>query len=183
MRCLNFSCQCCRFVAKPNVTVPSAGLEFVEIHGKLFLLCLMCAQSQLLTRPVQSPSQEGELNHGRLVYCPWFSQGKIISVVRDIYALQHYQKGKNNRALRSYVDELRQGFIHRLINACKNLPTLKIANNDLVGYAHLYLYASPELLNNEMKVFGGVRYIPDEAQFSQAVLFWTGTSYKTSFLL
>lgn len=149
----------------------------MEIHGKLFLLCLMCAQSQLLTRPVRSPFHSGELNHGRLVYCPILSQGKVVSIVRDIYALQIYQQGKGNRALRSYVDELRQGFFNRLVDSCRNLPALKITNNDLVGYAHLYKYASPDLISNEMAVFGGVRYIPDEAQFSQAVQFWLTTPF------
>lgn len=118
-----------------------------------------------------------EFNHGRLIYCPEIPQGKIICVVRDIFALGQYQKANPNNALRRYVEELRESFVESLLSRCTNLPSLKISNNDLGGYASLYKYASPELIKNEKAVFGGIRYLPDEIAYGQLIKQWLQTSY------
>ena len=178
MRVLNFTCQCCNFKCVPTKSNPSCGLEFISINGAMKMLCLMCAQSQMLMRPIGLSSGKREYNHGRLVYCPEVSQGKIISVIRDIYCLGQYQKSNPNRALRRYVEELRESYIESILSRCTNIPTLKITNNDLVGYASLYKYASPELLNSENEVFGSIRYIPDEVVYSHVIKQWLNTSYK-----
>lgn len=179
MRLLDFTCQCCGFKAVPSKAVQSAGLEFLSVNGELKLLCIMCAQSQVLSRPILLENGKKEFNHGRLVYCPEVPQGKIISVVRDIYALSLYQKSNPNRVLRSYIEELRESYVEQLVGRCANVPSLKISSNDLVGFASLYKYAPPELLDSENNVFGSIRYIPDELVFSHVTNYWFSTSYKS----
>lgn len=177
MKKLNFTCDCCRFKGTPTKQYPSSGLEFVSIKGQLKLLCIMCAQSQMLMRPVLLEGGVKKFNHGRLIYCPEIPQGKLISVVRDIFALGQYQNANPNNALRRYVEELKESFVESLISRCTNLPSLKISNNDLGGYASLYKYASPELIKNEKAVFGGIRYLPDDVVYGQLIKQWLQTSY------
>lgn len=179
MLLLDFTCECCGFKGVPTKQVPSAGMEFIGVNEKLALLCIMCAQSQVLARPVVLENGMKELNHGRLVYCPEVSQGKIISVTRDIYALSIHQMNNPNRALRSYIEELRESYLEQVLSRCANIPALKINSNDLAGYASLYKYASPELLKKEGIVFGSVRYIPDELVFTHITKHWLNTSYKS----
>lgn len=172
MRKLGFKCQCCGFICKPTHDVMSGGMEFVKVHDQWYLLCLMCAQSQHLTRPVLSEHNVECFNHGQLVFCPDIPQGKVINIVRDIYSLQLHLEKKRNRPLLEHSIRLRQDFIGSLIDSCNGLPKLKIERNDLIGYANLYRYAPSSLIANEEEVFGGVRYIPDEAHFSHIVSFW-----------
>lgn len=179
MKLLNFRCQCCGFCGVPRKEVPGAGLEFVDINKELKLLCLMCSQSQLLTRPILLENGSKELNHGRLVYCPEVTQGEIISITRDIQALTIYQKNNPNRALRVKIEVYRETYLETILKRCANIPTLKINNNDLGGYASLYKYAPPQLLKNENEVFGAVRYIPDDLVFSHVVKHWLNTSYQS----
>ena len=174
---LDFTCQCCGFVGVSKKEVPSAGLEFVDINEKLTLLCIMCAQAQLLTRPVLSSQNSKQFNHGKLVYCPDIEQGKIISVVRDIYALSLYQRKNKNPQLKLYIDELRNSYIDVLTDRCSNIPLLKIKNNDLEGYAALYKFSPSSFLKHEKNIFGGIRYIPDDVVFSHVIKYWLNTSY------
>lgn len=178
MRHLGFTCQCCGFKAIPSKEVPTAGMEFVSIQGKLTLLCLMCSQSQMLSRPIILENGKFEYNHGRLVYCPEVSQGKIIEKVRDIYALIQHQSANPNRKLLAYIEELKASYIDFLVKRCSNIPALKIENNDLGGYASMYKFAPPELIDNGQDVFGGVRYIPDDLVFSHIIRYWLETSYR-----
>ncbi|MGP4943207.1 hypothetical protein [Pseudoalteromonas nigrifaciens] len=178
MKKLGFKCDCCGFIGQPTKAHPACGLEFLRVAGQIKLLCILCAQSQMLMRPVMLENGNKEYNHGRLIYCPEISQGKIIRVVRDIFAMAQYQKSNPNRPMRRYIEELRESFIESLLSRCTNIPALKVSNNDLVGYASLYKYASPELLKNEKKVFGSIRYLPDEVVYGQQIKQWLHTSYQ-----
>ena len=177
MRALGFKCQCCGFKAVPTKEVPTAGMEFVTVNGKLYLLCLLCAQSQMLSRPVTLKNGKLEYNHGCLVYCPEVSQGKIIEKVRDIYALALHESKHPNRSLLAYIDELKQSYIDLLIKRVSNIPALKIENNYMGGYVSLYKFAPPELLEKGNKVFGGIRYLPNDLVFSHIIQYWLDTSY------
>ncbi|RZD19627.1 hypothetical protein [Pseudoalteromonas sp. MEBiC 03485] len=179
MRILNFTCQCCGFRAVPSKEVPSGGMEFVTINGKLFLLCLMCAQSQMLSRPVTLKNGKLEYNHGCLVYCPEIPQGKIIEKVRDIYALAMHQSANPNRQLLAYIEELKQSYIDLLVKRVSNIPALKVESNYMGGYVSLYKFAPPELLEKGHKVFGGIRYIPNDLVFSHIIQYWLDTSYSS----
>ena len=117
MEQLGFKCQCCSFVALRTADCLHGGMEFVKISGKYYLLCFMCAQSQLLTRPVRIDIGELKYNHGQLVYCPELTQGQIINNIRDIYVLSVYQRANKTSTLSEHIRGLRNDFYHKIINS------------------------------------------------------------------
>lgn len=177
MKKLRFTCACCGFMAMQTKECLHGGLEFLEIKGNFYLLCFMCSQSQQLLRGMDH-NGEAKHDHGILVYCPVLTQGQVISITRDIYALKQHPLYKTDKYLRERVRALKAEFSTRLTEQCPNIYDLNIRSNHIGGYAEIYKYAPEELLEKDVTAFSGVRYIPDENLFSQIVALWVNNTYS-----
>jgi len=177
-----FTCQCCRIICVPTKKYMSAGLEVVTINKVKHVLCILCAQSQYLERPsLSNGGNTPDSNIGVLTVYENYTQGEIIAICRDIHIARLFIANNGgrgiNRAAYQAMEDVYNDFYNN-VGSIQNITALGIKSQHISGYVSIYKYASPKLMENEEKVFGKVRYIPNTKAFEDVLNYWLSTSYE-----
>lgn len=161
-----YRCDCCGLVSRPHKDYLSGYLEIMPADDGNRVLCTMCMQTQHISRPVN-----GKRNHGLIIYCPSLTQGQIIKMAQWAF-MAKYRGNKFAQAANRLISMVVNDLVEPVAQVVPGLAT-----GDIGEFADLYDYMPPHLRDKGPRLFGSLRYWPNEVVFEPQIRFWNVAAF------